>query len=786
LAGYYLDLAPLIADDPALAVEDFFPTVWASFQWDKGTWGIPFSADTYILTYDSTAFDDAGIAYPSASWTLDDVILAARALVQKDEQGNVTRPGLDLFSAQADTALFRSLLGGPLFDASVVPSAPQIDTPAVEGLLTTWLELEQEGSIARSFNVAPMSVSPVLSLALPVINADGQVLTPRKGVLLPGGAAGLSVSGFAISAGTQHPQEAYALAKFLSTRSELSGGRISASPARRSVVGQDSTDPVRLNLTDEVQVVIDESIQAALPVAETRFLNYVLVAYNKMKTDQIDAKTALQEAEAAAQQNQQAALDRKASLVITVAPPPEDKATTDDGRVVLKFSLSSLFQRGGLPNQEEWDRVIADFIASDPTVGAVELVRGRGQLAEVLAQNDCVYLPYNAVPNADLSTILALDPFIDADPSFDKSDVVGDVLTQLTRDGKVWGYPFIVEPAILKYNMLTFDKTGAAQPIAGWTVDDFNAALRTIKVFPEDPAPFVDSGSGGTHLLILMAAYGGLPLDFRTDPPTLAYTDPATVDAIRQVLDLAKAGYIGYSKLSNFVGAGVFAGQVEDEQPAITTDNLNAFGFQFIRRGGRGLPGGGGGGGDTATTSDDYGSTTYPRGTSFTGASYSIGIGLVGVNATSPDGCYRFFNAIAGNAKLFQSMPARRSLINNPDIAAQQSGDLVALYTEIDRLLTEPTTIIFPSQVAGGASPTGFLLQFWLYQAFDRYVLEDKDLDTELATAEQYGRDFQACAASIPSPNFGDPQATRDYIREIGTCAVSVDPTLEPVFALIR
>jgi ABC-type glycerol-3-phosphate transport system substrate-binding protein len=787
VAGYYLDLASFVAEDTTLGVEDFFPAAWSSFQWDKGTWALPFGIDSYILTYDPAAFDDAALAYPAAGWSFDDLINAATTLVQKDGDGKVTRAGLDLFSAQADAYLFRSLLGASLFDPSVVPYAPQLVNVALEEFLTRWQELEADGTVTRSFNVAPMSISPAFSLALPVINADGQTAQPRQGILLPGSSAGLDVQGLGISAGTTKPKEAYTVAAFLTTRPELSGGgRFTSTPARRSLVGQSANDGPgpRLTVSDEVQALVLAAAEAGISLADLRFFNYVTYAYNKMKGDRIDARTALQEAEALAQQNQQAALDRKPSVAIVVAPPPDNSPVTADGRTRLKVSLVSLFGRGGLPNQEAWDEAIAAFVATDPAVGAVELQRGRGQLAQVIAEADCAYLPSNQIPNADLSTILALDPFVDADPSFDKSDVVGDVLTQLTRDGKLWAYPFGIEPAILKYNATTFDKSGAATPIAGWTIDEFSTALRTIKVFPEDPAPFADNGTGGVSYLILAAAYGGLPLDFRTNPPTVAYTDPANVDAIRQVLELAKDGYLQYNKLASFLGAGVIAAQDEDNVPAITTDNLNAFGFQFFRRGG---PGGGGGNNNQPTTDDVYGSTTFPRGTLFTGASYTIGIGVISATTQSAEGCYRFFNAIAGNAKLFQSMPARRSLINDPSgVAAQQGADVVAVYNEMDAVLADPSTIIFPAQFTGGTAATGFLLQYWLYTAFDKYVLEEADLETELATAQQYATEFQACSASIPQPVANDPAAARDYLRQIGTCAVGIDPTLEPIFALIR
>src|SRR5690606_28265459 len=86
----------------------------------------------------------------------------------------------------------------------------------------------------------------------------------------------------------------------------------------------------------------------------------------------------------------------------------------------------------------------------------------------------------------------------------------------------------------------------------GWTISDFELSLRALRLNSDDPPPFESRGFDSSHLLVLIAAYGGLPLDYRTNPVTVNFTDPANVEAIRQVLDLAKDGYIAYSELANF------------------------------------------------------------------------------------------------------------------------------------------------------------------------------------------------------------------------------------------
>jgi ABC-type glycerol-3-phosphate transport system substrate-binding protein len=66
-AGYFLDLAPLVAEDKTLNTADFYPAVWQAFQWDRGVWALPTATDPLILMYRPSAFDKAGLAYPAKS-----------------------------------------------------------------------------------------------------------------------------------------------------------------------------------------------------------------------------------------------------------------------------------------------------------------------------------------------------------------------------------------------------------------------------------------------------------------------------------------------------------------------------------------------------------------------------------------------------------------------------------------------------------------------------------------------------------------------------------------------
>jgi ABC-type glycerol-3-phosphate transport system substrate-binding protein len=765
-AGYFLDLTPLTSSDASLNVADFIPAVWESFQWDQGVWALPVSTDIIVLTYDPAAFDEAGLAYPNENWTMDDLTNAARTLAERDENGDVSVPGL-LAVNNGLVALLRSLSGQGFYDANTFPNPPHLSNPTLESLLTTWRELEEEGVIAAGFTDQYQQVPLRLEGSFGLGNFGNDPNQPaRQGAPLPGGHAALDVQGFAVSAGTLYPQEAYALAKFLTNSVEIANNPFGVRPARQSLAGaeapagDDEGGIVFFRPTSpEIEALVDTVLPNAIPVSELRFGSYVDAALTKMRDDGLDAVTALQEMETRAVANMQTVDALNSEMAIAVATPiPE--AVLQPGEITLNFGLSSFINP--LPNLEQWDQLMRDFAASDPDVGQVVLDVPFGPGAGDLAESyDCYYLPYNAVPSASLETLLNLDPFLDTDPSFDRNDVVGNTLAQVQRDNRIWALPIDLQPQVLQYHSQQFADAGVPAPENGWTLDAFNDALQMVKVNPEDPAPFVPRDTG-TSLMILIAAYGGLPLDYRTNPPTVNFSDPATVDAVRQVLDLAKDGYIDYQELArlNFIVIG--EGERTD---AIYSSVLNGFRTEIIIGEGE----------------DPYRMTTFPTGSQYSAVSYSIGTAYISASADSPEVCYRWISEIARHPELFSGMPAHRSLINDPALSAAQGEDVVDAYNQIDALLSDPNTIALPTPFAGD-SPVNFLLQFWLNRAFDNYVLNDADLATELTTAETYAREYLECTANLP-PFDAATQNRLEYFQQFQTCATQVDPTMSNFFA---
>ncbi len=776
-AGYFLDLSPLTSADSALNPDDFAPAAWASVQWDNAVWALPLSLDITMLIYDPDAFDKAGLSYPNERWTLDDLANAAKTLTQYDANGAVSVPGMAAFGGTPE--LFRSLYGKNFYDDL---GNPAFTDPALEALLTQWQQMVADGIVGSTFvgggsNEVPMRMMGSFGLSFPTSpNASKPVA-----VALPGGSVGLSISALAVSSGTQQPELAYKLAEYLTNISALANGPFGGVAARQSLASvqpgrNDNGGPggargggaVRVFVSGNSPAVIaavNKLLPDALTLPQQGYADYVSNALDAMSNDtSLDAHTALQSAEAQAVTDLQTAANRRSSVSVVVATPVPPVVLAP-GEVALKFGMQSFGPN--IANEDRWKALITAFSASDPDVGNIILDSDFGGATDFAQRDDCFYLSSNAVPSLDESTILNLDPYMDADSSFDPNDVVGGLMSQLQKDNHTWAYPLVIQAQTLSYNAQMFQQAGVPLPDSGWTIDQFNDALKRLKDYL-NKAPFVPNDFNGESLMMLIAAYGGLPIDYRTTPATINFTDPATVDAIRQVLDLAKNGYMTYDALTG--GGGfriVIAGGNRTDQNAITTDSLGGF-RQF-----RGGPG--------ANQSNPYRLVSYPSG-AYTGASYTIGTGYISATSQNPDACYRWLTFIAQHVDIFGAMPARLSQISDPAFA-QTFGANVNFYQQYAQVLQDPKTIVFPSAGGGNASASDFLTSNFLNRAFDNYVSKDADLDAELSDAQTYAAAFQQCVAALPPVTGSGIPGGIAINTGIRDCATQVDSTLSDLFA---
>lgn len=770
LAGYFLDLSPLASSDSALNTADFYTALWNSFQWENGIWALPAAGSVSTLFYNPSLFDEAGVPYPDASWTLADFADALRKLTQYDADGVTSRPGMVNINGDLG-GLFLSLLGENIYDETAFPTRPDFSNPNLETLLTTWAELTSEGVFRLSeefdFSNVPMIYGTQIGGG-----PGGQSRTIAT--LPPGGRAAVNADGFAVSAGTAHPEAAYALARFLTAHPQTINSFFGSQPARRSMVGVEAeaagdgpTFQFGGAISAEMQAIIDMAFESGLSSAERRFAGELSDAVDTMIADGTDARNVLNDLQATLITETDSAIAQRESVNITVATPNLAPALADD-EIAINFGASSF--ASPFPNEEAWQTAAQAFAESDPEVGYVNLETIFIEPLDPMAtQFDCFYMPNNSVPTADLSLLLNLSPLVDSDPTVDRNDFVGNTLGDVMRENQTYALPISIQPTLLRYNTEYFNQAGSALPTTGWTTSQFEDALHALTFITGDTPPFQLDGIGNSTLLMLIAAYGGLPIDYRTNPPTINYTDSATVDAIRQVLDLARDGLMEYTALGR-TGGFIITANAEAKTPAIYTQTLNGFSFG----GGGGLAFIGGGSAPEEAENTD-GMTTFPTGTQYNVASYDVSAAYISATTQYPEACYRFISYLSRQISLIDTMPARRSMIDHPDLVAAQGEQAPTFYHQLDTLLQQPNTIVFPQFAAMGNSDQVFL-NFWLNRAFDRYVLEDAILEEELALAEQYTHDYQACTANIAAIDQTQQEGPA-FFQQFEECARSADPT---------
>jgi multiple sugar transport system substrate-binding protein len=109
-----LDLQPLIDADATFRLADYPPALLAPFRQGDGLYGLPAGVDFRVLHYNRTAFAAAGVAPPSATWTLEDLLAAAQQLTRGS--GTTKQYGFAMTGDQTREVLFF------LDDSGVAPS----------------------------------------------------------------------------------------------------------------------------------------------------------------------------------------------------------------------------------------------------------------------------------------------------------------------------------------------------------------------------------------------------------------------------------------------------------------------------------------------------------------------------------------------------------------------------------------------------------------------------------------------------------------------------------------
>jgi multiple sugar transport system substrate-binding protein len=252
--GYVLDLRPYVeADLDAATIDDWDPAQFAALSTEGGLqFGLPKYHGALALYFNKDLFDEYKVDYPDGSWDHDDYASAMRSLADdRDGDGEVDQWGSAIDVSWDRVQVHVNAWGGHLVDPRD-PTVSRMAEPEALGALE-WLRARilDDHALATRLDLGNMSLPDAFAAGRIAMSEDGSwalkaVLTGadfRIGVApFPRGPARrvtiATTDGFGIYAGTNHPDEAWELLKFLISPEY---GRAMASanllqPARRSLV----------------------------------------------------------------------------------------------------------------------------------------------------------------------------------------------------------------------------------------------------------------------------------------------------------------------------------------------------------------------------------------------------------------------------------------------------------------------------------------------------------------------------------------------------------------------
>jgi multiple sugar transport system substrate-binding protein len=223
--GALLNLQPYI-DQSEGFLDGIYPQTLEAYKVEDGYYGLPRDFQTIVLFYNKDMFDAAGLEYPTADWTYEDLSAAAKELtLDTDGDGKTDQYGL--WTDMWDMELFWSSAiwshGGEVISADHTQTL--IGEPEARAAWEYIDALFKDGSVPAPatsgeygddlFQSGVAAMTTIGHWAVPGYVGAGI----NMGVApMPAGPAGHATSvnsaGFVVSANTPHPEETWKFVEF--------------------------------------------------------------------------------------------------------------------------------------------------------------------------------------------------------------------------------------------------------------------------------------------------------------------------------------------------------------------------------------------------------------------------------------------------------------------------------------------------------------------------------------------------------------------------------------------
>lgn len=222
-----LDLTDKIAASEEIDTANYPEDIWGLYTYEEKYYAVPKDIDTIALWYNKTMFDEAGLDYPTADWTWDDMTEAAKKLTKADG----SQYGIAMKENANQTGYYNMVYdnGGYIISEDKTKSGWD-DPKTIEGMqiMETWIKegvmpsletlsetgedvLFQSGKAAMtpqgSWMLSAFRDNEYTAANCDVVELPKSAVTGRRSSIYNG-------LGWAAAANTEYPEEAWKLIEY--------------------------------------------------------------------------------------------------------------------------------------------------------------------------------------------------------------------------------------------------------------------------------------------------------------------------------------------------------------------------------------------------------------------------------------------------------------------------------------------------------------------------------------------------------------------------------------------
>jgi len=778
--GLIRDLTPFIDADTAFKAADFIPGALEQFQWKGGTWGVPTSAEFQFISFDKALFDKAGVKYPEAGWTWDDFTAKAKALTVRSGDTTTQWGFIEPFPNHARFIKSRVTA---LIDHATDPATPRFDQPDVRAAVQWYTDLYLKDKVTPYF---PPPKGEVTAANLPesykLVQAGKAAMSTDSGLswqvrkqqnktmsLAPmpidkanDHTSPLYVSGLVMSSGTTKPEAAWRWMSFLSQQAPTTIATFKRLPARLSVLESggllDKLDP-------DYAAAARFAFDHVMPSESTPVGSAFTDAIEAILKDGKPIEQALADAQSKAKDNIAEAAKKAADAtpvptVVVVAPketPVNQNATT------IKFSLGT-----ATFNAPAYRDLAKRFTEANPDIVVEikqpDLTNTSIDIPEVAKDVDCFMWAPSLQDPKNLEAILNLEPFLDADKSFDKNDFYAATLDQFTEQGQLWALPAEVTPYVIEYNRDMFDAAKVAYPKAGWTMDDFLATAKAMTKGSGDAKQYGYVGDyfEANDLVLMLQALGAKLIDTTQDPPKIVFDDASMRSAMQWYADLHRKHDVKPMFVTDFSKLLTDANTALIQRETMIDDGRTAMWSSYA-----GMPNLTG---STKRPTMNIGVVPLPIGAAGSkGGNYVTSNGYyISADTQAKQACWKWITYLTGAVEIKQGLPARKSVAESETYKQKVGAERAAAYQA--SLGEGGTSSVY--EFFNGKNSWLSYSAFWLTKAYGQVVDGTAPVDKALADAQKLSDDFRACVVQ---------NKAESDVKQQRKCVKQVDPSIPNV-----